>query len=91
MVITLIINTLAGRYILKNILTLFHLSCIRGVENRKVVENGVNDRWDFYKDNAQEWRWKRKHKSGDAVYASPRGFKDKLTCLKHARKHGYKD
>ena len=51
----------------------------------------MNDKWDFYKDNAKEWRWRRKAANGKIVGASPQGYKNKMDCLDNAKRHGYKD
>jgi uncharacterized protein YegP (UPF0339 family) len=36
-----------------------------------------NDKWDFYKDSAKEWRWRRTSPNGNIVGASTQGYSNK--------------
>lgn len=47
------------------------------------------DKWEFYKDNASEWRWRRTAVNGQIVGASSEGYKNRLDCVANARRHGY--
>lgn len=49
----------------------------------------MGEKWDFYKDYADEWRWRRKDAEGKLIAASPKGFLEKRECLEHAMKYGY--
>lgn len=49
----------------------------------------MEEKWDFYKDYAKEWRWRRKTASGKTVGASPQGYKSKQKCLDNAKQHGF--
>jgi len=50
----------------------------------------AEDRWEFYKDNRGEWRWRRIAPNGKIVGASSEGYKNKADCIANARRHGYK-
>jgi uncharacterized protein YegP (UPF0339 family) len=52
-------------------------------------ENCMDEKWDFYKDYAKEWRWRRKTASGKTIGASPQGYKSKQECLDNAKQHGF--
>ncbi|WP_066853114.1 DUF1508 domain-containing protein [Halodesulfovibrio spirochaetisodalis] len=51
----------------------------------------MTEKWDFYKDYAQQWRWRRKEANGKTVGASPKGYETRQECLEHARRHGFSD
>lgn len=51
---------------------------------------GDNDKWEFYKDNADEWRWTRTASNGRIVGASSEGYKNKSDCIDNARRNGYR-
>ena len=51
----------------------------------------MRNKWNFYKDHANEWRWHKKAANGKIVGASPKGYKNKADCLDNAKRHGYKD
>jgi uncharacterized protein YegP (UPF0339 family) len=46
------------------------------------------DKWKFYKDKANEWRWRRTAPNGKIVGASSEGYKNKTDCQKNARRMG---
>jgi uncharacterized protein YegP (UPF0339 family) len=48
-----------------------------------------DDKWEFYKDAAGEWRWRRTAPNGNIVGASSEGYKNKLDCVGNAKRHGY--
>ena len=45
------------------------------------------DTWEIYKDNADEWRWRRKARNGEIVGDSE-GYKNKQDCIANAERHG---
>lgn len=49
-----------------------------------------DDKWEFYKDNAGEWRWRRIARNGQVVGACHEGYTTKQNCIENARRHGYK-
>ena len=46
------------------------------------------DRWEIYKDNAGEWRWRRKARNGENVGSANEGYKNKADCISNAKRHG---
>ena len=48
------------------------------------------DKWEFYKDSKNEWRWKRIAPNGKIVGASTEGYKNKSDCEANARRNGWK-
>lgn len=46
------------------------------------------DKWEIYKDNAGEWRWRRTASNGNIVGASTEGYKNKQDCIDNAIRHG---
>ena len=50
---------------------------------------GSNDKWTFYKDKANENRWRRTSKNGKIVGASTEGYKSKGDCQENAQRNGY--
>lgn len=47
------------------------------------------DKWEFYQDKADEWRWRRTASNGKVVGASSEGYKNKQDCIENAKRHGY--
>lgn len=47
------------------------------------------DRWEFYKDNRGEWRWRRTASNGRIVGASTEGYVNKADCVANAKRNGY--
>jgi uncharacterized protein YegP (UPF0339 family) len=47
--------------------------------------------WEFYKDAAHKWRWRRTATNGDIVGASTQGYVNKQDSLANARLNGYKN
>lgn len=48
------------------------------------------DKWEFYKDNAGEWRWRRVASNGKIVGASSQGYVNRTDCVENARRNGYR-
>ena len=48
-----------------------------------------NDKWEFYKDPSEEWRWRRTASNGRIVGASTQGYKNKQDCVDNAIRNGY--
>ncbi len=49
----------------------------------------MDDKWEFYTDNSNEWRWRRIASNGRIVGASCQGYANKSDCIENARRHGY--
>jgi len=49
----------------------------------------MKDKWEFYKDNSGEWRWRRTASNGRIVGASSQGYVNKSDCMDNARRNGY--
>jgi len=52
---------------------------------------GNLDKWEFYKDSKEEWRWRRIASNGKIVGASTEGYKNKQNCINNAKRNGYKE
>lgn len=50
---------------------------------------GQNDKWEFYLDAKDEWRWRRTASNGTIVGASTQGYVNKSDCIANARRNGY--
>ena len=50
----------------------------------------MNDKWEFYKDPSEKWRWRRTAANGSIVGASTQGYVNKSDCIENARRNGYK-
>ena len=48
------------------------------------------DTWEFYQDNAGDWRWRRLAPNGNIVGASTEGYKNRVDCVDNARRNGYR-
>ena len=46
------------------------------------------DKWEIYKDNAGNWRWRRTASNGQIVGASTEGYVNKSYCIANARRNG---
>lgn len=46
------------------------------------------DKWEFYKDRANEWRWRRTARNGEIVGASCEGYKNRSDCIANAKRPG---
>lgn len=49
----------------------------------------MDDKWEFYKDSQNEWRWRRTASNGRIVGAATQGYINKVDCIDNARRHGY--
>ena len=47
------------------------------------------DKWEFYVDDREEWRWRRTATNGRIVGASSQGYNNKSDCIANARRNGY--
>ncbi len=45
------------------------------------------DKWEFYEDKKEEWRWRRTAPNGEIVGASCEGYKKKSDCEKNAERN----
>jgi len=52
--------------------------------------SGENDKWEFYKDTRNEWRWRRTAPNGQIVGASTEGYSSREACVDNAKRHGYR-
>ena len=48
------------------------------------------DKWDFYKDKAGHWRWRRTAPNGRIVGASSEGYANRADCFANAKRNGYR-
>lgn len=51
----------------------------------------MNDKWEFYKDAGDKWRWRRTAPNGNIVGASTEGYANKTDCEGNARRNGWND
>jgi len=51
---------------------------------------GEDDKWEFYKDKKEEFRWRRKSSNGNIVGSSSEGYASRHACGTNAERHGYK-
>lgn len=49
----------------------------------------ANSNWEFYKDKAEEWRWRKKAANNKIVAASSEGFSSKQVAVDNAKLNGY--
>ncbi|MCF7827085.1 MAG: DUF1508 domain-containing protein [Candidatus Marinimicrobia bacterium] len=49
----------------------------------------MNDKWEFYKDNQEQWRWRRTAPNGNIVGAATEGYVNKGDCEGNARRNGW--
>lgn len=47
------------------------------------------DKWEFYKDGSDLWRWRRTAPNGLIVGASSQGYKHKSDCEDNAQRDGW--
>lgn len=48
------------------------------------------DKWEFYKDNKGEYRWRRTAPNGQIVGSSHEGYKNRADAVANAKRAGYK-
>lgn len=46
------------------------------------------DKWEVYKDNAGQWRWRRTASNGNIVGAATEGYVNKSDCIANAKRNG---
>ena len=51
----------------------------------------MNDKWEFYKDHENKWRWRRTAPNGNIVGATTEGYVNKADCEGNARRNGWDD
>jgi outer membrane protein OmpA-like peptidoglycan-associated protein/uncharacterized protein YegP (UPF0339 family) len=49
----------------------------------------MNDKWEFYKDAENKWRWRRTAPNGNIVGATTEGYVNKADCEGNARRNGW--
>jgi len=49
----------------------------------------MNDKWEFYKDHENKWRWRRTAPNGNIVGATTEGYVNKADCEGNARRNGW--
>jgi len=54
-----------------------------------MTSSGDRDNWEIYKDNIDEWRWRRTATNGRIVGASTEGYVNRQDCLDNAIRNGY--
>lgn len=54
-----------------------------------MTSSGDQDKWEIYKDKAEEWRWRRTATNGRIVGASTEGYINRQDCLENAIRNGY--
>ncbi|HDM8239135.1 TPA: YegP family protein [Vibrio campbellii] len=47
------------------------------------------DKWEFYQDGSNLWRWRRTAPNGRIVGASSQGYVNRTDCVDNARRNGY--
>ena len=70
------------------------LASWREIRTKQTFLNGGSlmadeDKWEFYKDSAGEWRWRRTAPNGRIVGASTEGYHNKSDCEDNARRNGW--
>lgn len=48
----------------------------------------TDDKWHFYRDKKNEWRWKRVARNGRTIGSSSEGYKNRTDCIENARRNG---
>ena len=49
----------------------------------------MNDKWEFYKDTQNQWRWRRVASSGRIVGESSESYHNKADCEANATRNGW--
>lgn len=53
------------------------------------MEQDFNDKWEFYKDAEDKWRWRRTSPNGKIVGSSSEGYINKADCTGNASRNGW--
>ena len=53
------------------------------------MDQDFNDKWEFYKDTEDKWRWRRTSPNGNIVGASSEGYVNKTDCAGNASRNGW--
>ena len=59
--------------------------------NQGPEDTAMKDRWEFYKDAKNEWRWRRTAGNNRIVGASSEGYKNRLDCVANASRNGFEE
>jgi outer membrane protein OmpA-like peptidoglycan-associated protein len=51
----------------------------------------MNDKWEFYEDAQDKWRWRRTAPNGNIIGASTEGYTNRADCEGNARRNGWTD
>lgn len=51
---------------------------------------GEDDKWEFYKDKKEEFRWRRRASNGNIVGSSSEGYSSRSAAGTNAERHGHK-
>ena len=51
----------------------------------------MKDKWQFYKDAENKWRWQHTSLNGNIIGASKEGYVNKADCYGNARQNGWTD
>ena len=49
----------------------------------------MQDKWGFYQDGNNKWRWRGIASNGRIVRSSSQGYANRSDCTDNARRHGY--
>jgi uncharacterized protein YegP (UPF0339 family) len=49
----------------------------------------MKDKWEFYQESNDYWRWRRTAPNGNIVGASAEGYRNKSDCIANAKRNGY--
>lgn len=49
----------------------------------------MNDKWRFYRDSNDQWRWQRIASNGRIVGSSSEGYQNLTDCQANARRNGW--
>ena len=47
------------------------------------------DKWEFYQDSSNQWRWRRIASNGRIVGSSSEGYSTRQACVENAKRNGY--
>jgi uncharacterized protein YegP (UPF0339 family) len=53
------------------------------------VSQTPSDKWEFYKDAAGKWRWRRTAPNGKIVGSSSESYSQRSDCVDNAKRNGY--